>query len=242
LNPLERFLSPIDTIRACRALEKLSLHGLREFALTGGLATEIQLRTADAAPRLRHLNDIDVVVRSFDSIPQTIAEGFLFRHIHPKAAFGQTLMQLVDPEQAVRIDVFRECGSTMARCRPVEFRSGVTQLVSPEDLAARIARVLLDLDGGAVVSRKHAEDFRRLVSGIDPDVVEISWCEHRRQGIRLRFQEASARISNLLISLEHLLINPEYSQDLNEQCQRCEDVGHFRCAPRMTILSILGYC
>src|ERR1700674_4416811 len=104
VNPWERFLSPIDTIRVCRALEKLLLHGLHEFALTGSLATEIQLSLAEAAPRLRRMNDIDIVVRSFDSIPQTIANGFLFRHIHPKAAPGQTLMQLVDPEQTVRVD------------------------------------------------------------------------------------------------------------------------------------------
>jgi hypothetical protein len=73
LMDFERVLSPEDAKRVACALEKLQRCGLRRFALTDSIAMELQL----ASPRLRRLNDIDIVVASFDAIPAALAGAFL---------------------------------------------------------------------------------------------------------------------------------------------------------------------
>ncbi len=230
LMDFERFLSAADAARVSLALEKLQHCGLREYALTGGIAMELQLAT----PRLRRLNDLDIVVASFDSIPSTVAGAFLLAHVHPRATDGKTLMQLVDAEQALRIDLFRECGATIERSRG--------GLVSLEDLAARAARVVLDLESGAQVERKHAESFVRLEPAVESELAEIAWREHRKDGSPATFRKAASRIRELLAERDHLLVSPDYSQDVSAVCAKCEDVGPFHCAPAASIRAILGYC
>jgi hypothetical protein len=236
------FLSPSDAMRVCRVMAKLALHDFRDFALTGGLAIETHWLGLGRAPRVRALNDMDTVVESFGSIPGALANTFLCRHIHPRAPEGKTLLQLVDPNEAIRIDVFRARGATMARRQSVDFRTRPIQIVSLEDLAAREASLLMDLERGSPVPLKHAEDFERLVEGVDADRVEIAWRDHRRETDPVTFQEASGRIRELIPSRGDLLIVPDYSHDGDAICSKCEETGPFRLASPHAILSILGYC
>jgi hypothetical protein len=217
---------------------KLIQGGLHDFALTGSLATEIQLGESTSG----QLNDIDIVVRSFDAIPAALADAFLFRHIHPRAIDGKTLMQLVDADQAIRVDIFSECGSTIERSHPVSLGDCVVQCVSLEDLAARAARVVLDLASDVAVPRKHAEHFLRLAPATNPDLVEIAWREHRKHDSPATFREAAELVRGLIQSRADLLVTPEYSQDVNAICEHCEDVAPFRRTSPQTILPILGYC
>jgi hypothetical protein len=203
---------------------------------------ELQLKGAGEPPLLAHLNDIDIVVRSFDAIPATLADGFLFLHIHPNATDGKTLMQLVDPDQAIRVDLFLECGSTIERSNPFPLGDRVVRLVSLEDLAARAARVVLDLASGVAVPRKHSEHFLRLAPATNPNLIETAWREHRKHDSPATFREAAERVRGLIQNQAHLLVTPEYSRDVNAICERCEHVGSFRRAVPQTILSILGYC
>lgn len=155
------FLAPADARRAARVLEKLARRGLRDFAGTGGLAIEAHL--VGHSTRLRSLNDVDIVVESFGAIPAALADGFLFRHIHPHAPQGKTLAQLVDPGEALRVDIFRAYGATLARSVPMNFRGGPMAVVALKDLAAREASLLMDLARGTPVPVKHARDFQRLI-------------------------------------------------------------------------------
>lgn len=58
------------------------------------------------------MNDIDFVTDSFDCIPESLADDFLFRHVHPFDPPGKTILQFIDAESALRVDVFRACGAT----------------------------------------------------------------------------------------------------------------------------------
>jgi hypothetical protein len=185
---------------------------------------------------------MDLVVESRSSIPGSLADAFLFRHIHPKAPEGKLLIQFVDPEAALRIDVFRAYGDTMARSQPVCFGTSPIRVVPLEDLAARAASLVLDLERGQEVPLKHATDFKRLVNAVDLGQVEIAWQDHRKNGQPPTFAEASARIRDLIQSRRQLLVVPHYSKDMSAGCPKCEDCGPFRSASPATILSILGYC
>jgi hypothetical protein len=236
------FLSSSDAMRVRRVIAKLALYDFREFAITGGLAVETHCIGLGHAPRVRALNDLDTVVESFGAIPGTLARTFLCRHIHPKAPEGKTLLQLVDPSEGLRIDVFRAFGATMARRQSVTFQTGPIQMVSIEDLAAREARLVMDLECGSRVPLKHAQDFERLAETADADQVEIAWRDHRRETDPLTFQEASIRIRELVRSHGDLLIVPDYSHDGDAVCPKCEETGPFRLASPRAILPILGYC
>lgn len=236
---LDLFLSPADGARVSRVLQKLALHDIERFALTGGLALELHLIDRGHAPCLRTLNDIDFVVDSFASIPGTLGKDFLIRHIHPRVPEGKTLMQLVDPDEALRIDIFRAYGATMKRCC---FTAGQRQIVSAEDLAARAASLLMDLQRRLAVAAKYAENFQRLVNVIDLDRIEAVWRDHRKPSDPLTFQETSIRIEELVQSHANLLVTLECSQDADAICPKCEETGPFRLASPQTILSLLGYC
>ena len=236
------FLSSTDAARVCRVLEKFAVRNLRGFALTGSLALETQWIALGHVPHRRALNDLDLVVELSASIPDTLAQDFLVRHIHPKAPQGKMLIQLVDPEEALRIDIFRAYGVTMARSQPVCFGTSSIQVTSPEDLAARAASLVMDLERGVPVARKHAEDFQILVEMIGPDKIEPAWQDHRKLTDPGTFTEARTRISNLVKSHSDLLVVPDYSHDADAACPKCEEIGPFRLASPALIMSILGYC
>jgi hypothetical protein len=237
----DHFLAGADATRVCRVLEKFAIHDRRKFALTGSLALETHLIGLGHVPRARALNDVDIVVESIASIPEALAKVFLVRHIHPQVPEGKMLIQLVDPDAALRIDVFRAYGATMVRSESAWFGTALIQVVSLEDLAASATSLLMDLERGVAVSRKHAQDFQILAQVINLDYVEAAWRDHRKSTDPSTFEEALTRVHGLVESRRSLLVVPDYSNDADAACPRCVETGSFRPASPMTIMSILGY-
>src|SRR5580704_14466696 len=95
---LQQFLSFADADRALRTFRKLGGHDIRHWALAGGLAGEIHRLWRGCEPSLRSLNDIDFIADSFDFIPRSLADDFLFRHIHPFDPPAKTMLQCIDSE------------------------------------------------------------------------------------------------------------------------------------------------
>jgi hypothetical protein len=96
------FLKGDDAQRTSDVLEKFLENAFCGWALTGGLAVEARLRSHGRPICRRALNDVDLVVEDFDAIPAALADRFLLHHIHPYALEGQTLLQLIDRERALR--------------------------------------------------------------------------------------------------------------------------------------------
>jgi len=237
----ERFLSPTDLGRAERTLQRLSRHDIRSWVLTGGLATEIhhELRGFPSSPRT--LNDIDFIVESFDGAPETLAEDFLFRHIHPSDPPNKTILQAIDVDSALRVDVFRSRSEVISRSGSVNLWRHTFRLISLEDLLARSARIALDVVGGVPTPRKYVADFLRLLKLADANPMEVAWQDHRRPAEPATFREASALLQSSIPSRPELLITPVYST-VAEICSRCQETPAFRLAQPETILSVLGYC
>ena len=239
---LERFLSAEDASRAQCALRTLSRHDISRWALTGGFALEIHRWRLGAEPYVRDLNDLDFIAGSFDCIPDTLAEDFLFRHIHPLDPPGKTMLQCVDPQTAVRMDVFRANGATMSRTTRVDLAGDTIQLISLEDLVARTARLALDLAEGVCVPAKHVRDFLRLAELLDPTEVETAWQDHRRPHHPVSFAEALRQLQDLIPASQNLMITPDYSLDATEVCDRCAPTAAFHLADPRVVISLLGYC
>ena len=87
------------------------------------------LRTGQLASSLRS-GDIDFVAETFDRVPESLADDFMFRHIHPFDPPGKTILQAVDVEIAVRIDVFRAYGSILNRSSDLILPTVIVRLIS----------------------------------------------------------------------------------------------------------------
>ena len=125
-----------DARRATETVGTVLAHGLR-CALTGGLAIAAQLRAHGRPVERRHLNDIDLVVDGFWAIPESVTAPFLLHHVHPDAIEGKTLLQLIDESTAVRVDLFRTFGNTLARASVLDDETGAVHVISVEAQKSR---------------------------------------------------------------------------------------------------------
>jgi hypothetical protein len=238
---LQESLSPVDADRALRSFRKLARHDIGPWALTGGLATEIHRLVRGCEPRLRPLNDIDFIADSFECIPETLADDFLFRHIHPRDPPNRTMLQCIDPDTALRIDIFRACGATMNRTSKVDLTTGMIQIISLEDLTARMARLAMGLAVGVQTPSEHARDYLRLAELVDAAEVESAWRDHRKPRHPVTFAEASGLLQRLIPARDDLLIAREYSKDYLETCPRCASTAVFKLADPKVVFDLLGY-
>ncbi len=152
------------------------------------------------------------------------------------------MLQFIDPDNAMRMDVFRACGATMSRAFRLDLPSGAIRLISLEDLVARTARLTLDLAENVAVPFKHASDFLRLTELVDPSQVEIAWQDHRKPKHPATFAESKHLLQHLIPTRPQLIIAPHYSHDTKELCPRCKPTAAFRLADPNLIMTLLGYC
>ena len=238
---LHEVLSDADADRVVCTLRKLSRHCTRHWVLTGGLAVEVHRLQRGRTASARKLGDIDFITETFDRVPESLADDFMFRHIHPFDPPGKTLLQAVDAESAVRIDVFRTYTDILNRSSDLILPTGIVRLISLEDLIARLARLTLDLAGKIETPAKHALDFLRLMELVDTNAVEAVWRDHRKPAQPATFKETSSLLHALIATRPYLLITPDYSKNAMTVCPRCVNTNRFRLADPSALRAILGY-
>lgn len=234
----ERVLIPADARRATRGVEALIDHGLRP-ALAGSLARELQLVSLQHVRAPRRLNDIDVVVESFDVLSSSLADAFLLNHVHPAAAEGQVLLQLIDESLALRIDVFRAFGRSLSRATSLTSTLPLPVL-AVEDLMARATAIVYGhLQRRRPLDPKHVSAMRDLAGLGSGDALNAAWEEHR-QGLPGSFDAALREACQLVEDRPQLLTPDQYSAAI-EPCDRCRVVGQLRPSAPEKIVAVLGY-
>jgi hypothetical protein len=234
------FLNADDARRASEAVDKLLANGFPGCALTGGLAMEAHLRAHGRPIDRRAHNDVDLVVESFDAIPEWLADRFLLHHIHPRAREGKTLLQLIDPGGALRMDLFRAYGGTLSRAGVLDEQTGRLPVLAVEDLVARTtAHVCGDLRKGRPIDVKHARAFTRLAGLGRPHQLVEAWHDHR-EDVPGTLEDVTQEANQLIVRRPELLVCEEYSAVVTT-CDQCEDVGPFQRTPPDVIVDILGY-
>jgi hypothetical protein len=188
------------------------------------------------------LNDLDFITREFEAIPRSLAGQFLFRHIHPLDPPGKTILQLIDGDTSLRVDVFRADGATMSRTTKTALGSIPVRLISLEDLAARAARLVLDLAADQQVEQKYASDYLRIAALVDTLQVEVAWRDQRRPTDPMTFREANLLLRDLIPARSSLLTTSDYSQDTRATCPRCLPSPPFELADSDVVRSLLAYC
>lgn len=235
------FLAPEDFSLVRHTLDAMAACGFAAFAVTGSLALEMLKIGKGLPPTRRALNDLDLVIGSFGELPPSLADRFIFPHVHPDAAPGKILVQLVDPVAPLRVDVFRSRGNTLGRLQPSMLAGTAVRLVSLEDLAARNTAHLLSLGRGTPVARKHVRDLAGILDVIEARTMEMAWNDHRNDGDPQSFQEAVDLAMNLAMNNPGLLIEPEFGQADGSACPRCRSMGRLAPAPQHEVVKYLGY-
>lgn len=234
---LSQFLSESDACRASGALEKLSRHDISHWVLAGSLALELHCPLLGHPPQNRALNDLDFVTDSFEHLPGTLAADFIFRHVHPGDPPGRVMLQMIDPENALRTDVFCAPASVIERATKIE--TPPLRLIAIEDLVARNVRILLSVAENVPVASKHARDFVRTENWADIRKLQVAWEDHRCEPHPSDFAEAKEVVRGLIQSHYDLLIEPHYSTDVKSTCSRCTLTGTFPLADPHEVLTIL---
>jgi hypothetical protein len=235
-----QLLEPSDARRATAVIETLLAHGFRG-ALTGGLAIDAQLRVCGRPVERRPLNDIDFVVDSFESIPESLAGSFLVHHVHPDATDGKTLLQLVDEAHRVRVDVFQALGKTLSRTVRLDDEPCDLDVLSIEDLVARSTSLVCGrLLRRLTIAVKHVSAFERLRGLGEPAKLSATWNDHR-QRVPGTLDEASCEAARVLDAHPELVVVEQYSSD-PVACERCRQHGPFRPASSSKVIEVLGYC
>jgi hypothetical protein len=236
----EGLLHEGDARRATAVIDVVRGHGIR-CALTGGLAIGVRLRSHGRPVERRSLNDIDLVVATFESIPVSLAHSFLQHHVHPEATDGATLLQLIDPAHALRVDLFRAFGDTLSRATKLDHEAGELEVLSIEDLVARTTALVCGrLRRGLTVDVKHASAFSALFDLGRPQQLAAAWNDHRQQ-VPGTLEDAWREAARLLEAHPELVVVGEYPSD-PVPCDRCRPHRSFRPASPETIVEILGYC
>ncbi|SCB48959.1 hypothetical protein GA0061103_0479 [Rhizobium multihospitium] len=236
---LDPFLEAADAQRVISVLQKLNACSL-DYALTGGIALEPSL--GSELGRQRAFSDIDIVASTFEALPSTLASAFMISHAHPDRPLGKLAIQLVEPNQRVRVDVFSACGDTLARTRPALIGDLTIKVVAVEDLACRIALEMMGFSRGDSVPPKCADDHIRARQAVDMDLVETAWQDQRREMDPLTYAEAAVQIADAMERQTGKLARQVYCTDSHAGCRHCRDTAHFAVASPKSILAILGYC
>jgi hypothetical protein len=147
-------------------------------------------------------------------------------HVHPAAAEGQVLVQLIDEPLALRIDVFRAFGHSVSRAVALRWTVAVPVLAL-EDLRARAAAMVYGrLQRRRPLDPKHVAAMQELAGLGERDALNAAWEEHR-QGLPGSFDEAHRTACHLLAERPDLLMPDHYSATI-EPCDRCRIVGPLR--------------
>jgi len=239
---LGSILSEQDAERASGTLRKLYGVGFTHCTLTGGIAIEAQIAGNGGVTTRRPLNDLDFLVESFDSIPRSICDGFLLRHVHPYAPPGKILLQAVDAGSRLRIDLFRTWGKEMERASEVELDGMTIRTISLADLAARKARLCWEMVEGRSIAPKHARDLLRMSELRPPQEFQEAWQEHRFRHQPESFVRAVEDVREMINSHPELLVPSVYSTNVEESCPRCHALPGLPLADAGAVLSLLGYC
>lgn len=236
---LDPFLEAADAQRVISVLHKLNACGL-DYAVTGGIALEPGL--GSDLGRQRAFNDIDIVVSAFEVLPSTLASAFMISHAHPDRPTGKLAIQLVEPKQRVRVDVFSARGDTLKRTRPALIGDLAIKMVAVEDLACRIASEMMCFSRGDSVPPKCADDHIRATQAVDTNLVERAWQDQRREMDPLTYAEAAVQIADAIERQTGKFARQIYCTDPHAVCHHCRETAHFAVTSPESILAVLGYC
>lgn len=140
--------------------------------MTGSIARKVHLGLLGVDPAERTVGDVDLVVEGANSLPDSLATGFLCPHVHPAAPAGGVLIQLVHLQDAVRFDAFKAADGALARSSSNPVRRVLRPGSCPGKPLCQGGRPPHEAWPRRDDAAKHADDLNRLRGHADAVLME----------------------------------------------------------------------
>jgi hypothetical protein len=187
-------------------------------AIAGGVAIGLHMiRSSGDAGRRLAADDVDFVAESVSAIRPTVTTEFLVSHFHlPQPGYSKFLVQLVDPSERLRLDVFPGPTGAIGRARLAKVAGVPFRVLEASDILTDKLRLLAEASPDRRVDPKHCAD--------------ALWLE-AICGRAVPFVPEAHLGTTALV------------RDVNAKCARCEAsrCESFPIAAKQQIFDILGY-
>jgi len=97
------------------------------------------------------------------------------------------------------------------------------------------------LSEGNKIAPKHYDDISRLEMMADLDLASSIWLKSMSEKYPYSFSRAIDKLKELQRDYPEWVVEEEYSQQGEPQCQRCEPPAWFPLASKQDIFNVLGY-
>ncbi len=230
-----------DQIRFQGVLTKFSQH-ISHPIVTGWFAIGWHLIRNHLQVEQRSFNDIDIVVEKLSDLPKSLKEDFLINHFHPTRENGHIVIQLVDELHRTRIDVFSAFSPSLkARTREASLSGIRCQVVSVEDILARLLRLCCQVKQSEDIELKHYMNLIALLKIADFDILKELWREYRKDHQPQDWEEVLEIVQQKIETDPTVLQEQKYCKDVKMLCSWCCKSNLFPLASKNKVLDILGY-
>jgi len=206
----------VERLHGC--LARLLPHtDARRIALTGSVAIDFHLAAGTRPLPRRPAADVDLVAADRHVVRSSVAADFLVSHFHaPQSGYPKFLIQLVDPVSRIRVDVFPDAATSLARAQLGEVAGVPVQVLDALSILEHKLATLGSASTVRPIDEKHWRDAVVLGALCNRDIPPLTpaW-----------------------------MGKDVYSQDLEAECARCaasRDAA-FPLAAKRAICDVLGY-
>ncbi len=210
-----------------------------EFVFVGGIAIRYHLNKAGISYPPRPFNDLDIIVKSSETLLPSVKTDFLIYHYHPNKN-GWFFVALVDPVSKTKVDIFPYDPAPEETIQ-VNFGGYQVRLVSSEDQLIKTALDIRRVSPKIKVDPKQFSDADYLLKIVDLNKAEKIW---RRKFYALYGTTLSETIQT---AKNIALLHPEWIKEKPFRkpnpyvCKDCESTPDFPLTPMEEVYKVLGY-
>jgi len=230
--------------RLAETLRRTCDGAIAPVLIVGSIALRYHLNRHGCAPLHRPLHDLDLAVSDVESLPPVEGEALLVSHYHPDSATsgtGRLLLQLVDPETALRIDIFHALPGAFHRASPLGHCSPHIFVACIEDVLVRSILVLgAQIESGSV-EFKHVETIQRLSDIVKMEKADQLWATIDQGVWPGSIREAIEHAGSVLQDHPSLYGVLQYGRLDDPPCDQCLWTDRYPLAEKHRIFEILGY-
>lgn len=207
-----------------------------DFVLVGGLAIRHHLITHGINYPRRPFNDLDIIVRTADTVSPLVCDKFLVYHYHPDDNF----LALVDPVSRVKTDVFSYYPSPHDVVKILLCGQEVN-IISAEDQLVKTVLDIQKVSSGIKVDPKQFEDARFLMKIADIDKADSYWRENNFSNCPSSLIDAFNMADAIAKKHPEYLQEKPFRKSAPYNCEHCKNVNGFFVSPMDQVYQILGY-
>lgn len=238
--PLVVGFTKSDEIRVDTCLKRLIPHLKKDqFAIVGGLAIRHHLFCAGIKYPKRPFNDLDIIVKSADTVLPSVINDFLVAHYHPQKGSSFYIV-LIDTASKTKVDIFDYTQGPKELVR-VAFHEYIVNMQSIEDQLVKTVLDTLKVVDKKVVDPKQFQDARLMMQAADMEEAQENWQSRNFKKYPSSLIKALEKAEEIVMKNPDLSKEKPYRKPKPYICPDCVSTQHFPLTSMRAIYKTLGY-